>query len=77
MEREISEIWKGVLGTKRDDVNEDFITLGGDSLQAVQLVNQIKKRYQLDFPLNRMFQNVTIRVLSAFVENGIKNKDVE
>ena len=77
LEREISEIWKGVLGTKRDDVNEDFITLGGDSLQAVQLVNQIKKRYQLDFPLNRMFQNVTIRVLSAFVENGIKNKDVE
>ena len=65
------------MGTKRDDVNEDFITLGGDSLQAVQLVNQIKKRYQLDFPLNRMFQNVTIRVLSAFVENGIKNKDVE
>ena len=74
LEREISEIWKGVLGTKRDDVNEDFITLGGDSLQAVQLVNQIKKRYQLDFPLNRMFQNVTIRVLSAFVENGIKTR---
>lgn len=70
LEKQVCKLWQDVLGTQNDNMNDDFISLGGDSLQAVQLVNVIKNTFDLSFPLNKMFNNVTMKTIVSFIESN-------
>ncbi|MER6168356.1 non-ribosomal peptide synthetase [Streptomyces violaceorubidus] len=44
LETRLAEIWSEVLGRQRVGVNDDFFTLGGQSLEGIALVNAVNKR---------------------------------
>jgi len=69
-EREVAVLWKQVLNTNQDDVITDFISSGGDSLQAVQFANLIREQYAVDFPLRIVFSGATIRSVSQYIEQS-------
>ncbi|HEY6925488.1 MAG TPA: amino acid adenylation domain-containing protein, partial [Steroidobacteraceae bacterium] len=42
MERQLCDIWAGVLQVERVGVNDNFFALGGDSIRSLQIVNAAK-----------------------------------
>ncbi len=63
IEREIREIWRGLLGV---DVGPDdnFFDLGGDSLKVVDVVAAARKR-GISFRSSAVFRNPTPSLLAA------------
>ena len=43
IEEKIVEVWESVLGRKGIGVNENFFTIGGDSIKAIQIVARMNK----------------------------------
>jgi amino acid adenylation domain-containing protein len=51
LEEQVVALWRKVLGRQHVDMEEPFIVIGGDSLQAVQLMLSVNARFGLDLPL--------------------------
>ncbi len=59
-ERWVAEIWQGVMQIDKAGRQDAFIELGGDSIQAMQILNRIRKRTQNDLPLAVLFETDTL-----------------
>ncbi|MGJ8724653.1 MAG: amino acid adenylation domain-containing protein [Roseibacillus sp.] len=64
-ETRMAAIWSKVLGTADLPVNRSFFDLGGHSLQALKLFNQIDKEFGKKLPLSTLFEAPTIEQLAA------------
>jgi len=60
VERRLLAIWKSILNTSSDDVNQDFFELGGHSLLAARLLLWLEKEFGADLSLAFIFQSPTI-----------------
>ncbi|MEL6779628.1 MAG: alpha/beta fold hydrolase, partial [Cyanobacteria bacterium J06597_16] len=67
LERQLTQIWETVLGHSPLGVETSFFEVGGDSLLAVQLFNQMQQQVQCDLPLATLFQAPTIRQFAALL----------
>lgn len=65
------EIWEDLLGVDQIGVQDDFFELGGYSLIAVRLFNQVKKKFGIEFPLSVLFEAPTIEKCAALVKAQI------
>lgn len=67
VEQVLAQIWTDVLGVKEVGADDDFFSLGGDSLLIIQVVSRAKAR---GLPVNykMIFQSPTIRQLAASLE---------
>ena len=75
VETRLKEIWKDVLGVGSVGTRDDFFQLGGHSLTAVKLFDQIKKELGANLPLAVMFKATTIEKLAAIIrEEAPKEK---
>ncbi|MBW4600745.1 MAG: amino acid adenylation domain-containing protein [Calothrix sp. FI2-JRJ7] len=61
----LEKIWAEVLSVERVSINDNFFDLGGNSLLAVQLIEQIHKQLKRDLPLAALFLNPTIAQLAS------------
>ncbi|BCJ96165.1 hypothetical protein acsn021_37340 [Anaerocolumna cellulosilytica] len=75
LEKEVSSIWSYVLGVDELDIYEDFYSLGGDSIQAIQIANLIKDRYIYSVDIADVFEYPTIERFSNYIE--YKNTTVD
>jgi non-ribosomal peptide synthase protein (TIGR01720 family) len=67
VEQALAQIWSDVLSLPRVGAEDDFFSLGGDSLLSIQVVSKAKSRgIPLDYKM--VFQNPTIRKLAASVQ---------
>jgi aspartate racemase len=73
-ERRIADIWKEVLGLEKLEVHENFFNLGGQSLKAIQIINRIRKIYNISLPIQSIFDCPTITGLAQTVEEISKSK---
>ncbi len=65
LERQVAEVWEEILryrGIGRDD---NFFHVGGNSLLAVRMQAEVKKRLGLDFVMSRFYGAPTIEALAA------------
>lgn len=70
-ERRIAEELIGpVLGIRNPDPDAGFFELGGNSLQAAQIVGGILEKCGVRLPIGAFFQNPTIRGLAAKVDRA-------
>ncbi|MCC5959167.1 MAG: KR domain-containing protein [Rhodobacteraceae bacterium] len=67
IERRLTEFWQDLLGVDQIGVEDNFFDLGGHSLIAVRLFAQVKKAYQVDFPISVLFQAPTIAACAAMI----------
>jgi thioesterase domain-containing protein/acyl carrier protein len=70
-ELEIANIFGELLGVAPPVYPEaDFFDCGGDSLSALQLVDLIAERLQVEIPLSTMFEQSQVGQIAAFVEES-------
>ncbi len=70
MEKRVAEVWSRVLKTEKPGLNDDFLTSGGDSLQATQFVNMLRDTFKVDFPLRVLFDEATIASIARYIEDA-------
>lgn len=67
-ERRLARIWQELLGKEQIGVNDDFFTLGGNSLKATILAARIHKEFKRHIPLKEIFKTPTIKGLAQYLE---------
>ncbi len=67
LELKLTQIWESVLGVSALSVEDNFFDIGGDSLLAVQLFNQMQQQLGCDLPLATLFQAGNVRQFAALL----------
>lgn len=69
-EKRLAKTWAEILnlGKYRISREGDFFKLGGHSLIAVQVLNQIQKEFHLKIEIRDIFEHTTIASLSAYID---------
>jgi len=67
IQMQIAEIWKELLGVPEVAPDDDFFDLGGDSLLGTQLITRIHETFPVQVPLQKVFDEPTLRRLAAVV----------
>jgi amino acid adenylation domain-containing protein len=70
LELQLIQILEKVLGKKPISVNDNFFDLGGHSLIAVRLFDQIEKTFGKTLPLATLFQAATIEELANILRQS-------
>ena len=65
IERMVAKIYVEVLGGQGVDDNDNFFDLGGDSLQAMQVLSRVRAAFQVNLPIATIFKKATVAELSA------------
>ncbi|MDA7741985.1 amino acid adenylation domain-containing protein [Francisellaceae bacterium] len=73
VEQKIARIWKEILKVKNIDIHHDFFDLGGDSIQSIQLVAQLKS-IGFNITVTDVFSCRTIYKISKKVNHTPNNK---
>lgn len=68
MERTLHEIWKDIFHADRISVLDSFISLGGNSLNAIQVMTRINGSLQAGIRLGDLLKLTTIRNIAAEID---------
>nr|WP_283163704.1 amino acid adenylation domain-containing protein [Brenneria tiliae] len=63
-------LWLEVLGQQNIGANQSFFQLGGNSLQAVRLVNRINQVFGLQLTMRHFLRHSTLSALSSSIEKN-------
>ena len=67
VERQLVDIWESVLGIRQIGVQDNFYLLNGDSLRAIQIGEQVRKRFGRSVPLKQLIQEATVEKLARLI----------
>lgn len=67
LEASIAAIWCEVLGADRVAVDDDFFSLGGESLAATQVAARLRDSFEIDLPATAVFEHPTVAELAVAV----------
>ncbi|WP_040916691.1 thioesterase domain-containing protein, partial [Legionella tunisiensis] len=73
-EKEIKDIWEQIFHRTVHSTQEDFFAMGGDSLTALQLISNLKTHYDLNLPLQLVFDSPTIASLATKIDEILASK---
>jgi amino acid adenylation domain-containing protein/FkbH-like protein len=69
-EESLVAIWREVLGAKRVGIHDDFFSIGGDSLLATQIISRIRATFQIEVPVDGVFEFPTVAALAENLDAG-------
>jgi acyl transferase domain-containing protein len=64
----IADVWRDVLGVTKLGPDDDFLTLGGDSLIAVRIAARLRQRLGCEVAASALFQQGTVAGLTRLLE---------
>lgn len=68
-ERAIAQIWRNLFNLKSIRTDQNFFALGGDSMLALQLVEELEQTFDAELPLSTVFEAPTIQQLAQQIES--------
>jgi amino acid adenylation domain-containing protein/non-ribosomal peptide synthase protein (TIGR01720 family) len=73
IEKQLAEIWSDVLDVDETviSIDENFFDLGGHSLKAIVLVSKIRKVFNVELPLIKIFSDPTIKEIAQFIKDSV------
>ena len=74
-ERALLNIWQEILQLPEISMHDDFFSIGGHSLLAVRMFNQIRKRLGANLRLAVMYEHSTIASLAALIDGQAEALD--
>ena len=78
VEAAMTALWEELFGLQRLSVNDNFFELGGNSLLGIQLISRVRKDFQIELPLNTLFETPTAAGLAAAIaEIRLREKEAE
>ena len=69
IEQRLVEIWREVLGVGTIGIDDDFFSLGGHSLKALQVVSRTNRDFGIKLPIALLLKHPTIAALAPFLGN--------
>ncbi|KAK1445344.1 beta-ketoacyl synthase domain-containing protein [Colletotrichum cuscutae] len=70
LETSVMGLFRGILGDKYSDVNDNFFQRGGHSILLVRLQAKIKKQYKIAPTLPQMIKEPTAAAVCAFIRRN-------
>ncbi|MEM9161530.1 MAG: alpha/beta fold hydrolase [Cyanobacteria bacterium P01_F01_bin.4] len=70
LELKLTQIWESVLGIRPLSTEASFFDLGGDSMLAVQLFNQMQQQLDCTLPLATLFRAPNVRQFAALLRQS-------
>ena len=67
VEEQLAKIWAEVLSLDEVGIHDNFFDLGGHSLAATRVVSQVIKHFQVDLPLQSLFQSPTVAEMTRLI----------
>lgn len=62
------ELWQDVLGIEKIGVNDDFFSMGGDSIKAIQIISKLQaKRFKLE--VSQLFLHKNIKMVAKHLKS--------
>jgi amino acid adenylation domain-containing protein len=74
IENSLYAIWKKHLLVDNFSIEQDFFALGGNSLQALQIIAEIEEFYRFDMPINLFYSNASVQTQAKLLEQIDFNK---
>lgn len=75
IQRELAEIWSNLLNIKMVSIKDDFFDIGGDSLGAINLANELSEKYDITMAVKEVYDNNTIEKMAEYLSTVEKNND--
>ncbi|NJL63582.1 MAG: amino acid adenylation domain-containing protein [Methylacidiphilales bacterium] len=69
LEQQLTQIWSQILGVESVGIHDNFFSLGGDSILAIQLVAKVNQQGLALFP-RQIFQYQTVAELASIIKNN-------
>jgi hypothetical protein len=69
-EKRLVGLWQQVLGFELIGIDDNFFDLGGNSLLAARLAEQIRQAFRVDMPVLKIFEFPRIRLLARYLGQG-------
>ncbi len=67
LESRLAEVWAAVLELEQVGLNDEFSEIGGDSIKAVRLANQINQRLETSLQIADIYTHQTVKELAVFI----------
>jgi thioesterase domain-containing protein/acyl carrier protein len=67
VETGVAAVWAAVLGLNQIGVDQDFFSLGGTSVLAIEVCARIDKEMGIEIPLASFFESPTVESLARYV----------
>ncbi|MEL4895256.1 amino acid adenylation domain-containing protein [Crocosphaera sp. Alani8] len=67
-------IWKQYLEVEKVGIYDNFFDLGGNSLLVTQVISKIRQTFQVELPLQKLFETPTIAELEVLIKENKGNK---
>jgi len=67
IDEQLTSIWEDVLNIRPIGIYDNFFDLGGHSLTAMRVVSRVIKQFQLEIPLQSLFQSPTVADMAAVI----------
>ncbi|HEY8918096.1 MAG TPA: condensation domain-containing protein, partial [Chitinophaga sp.] len=64
-EQKIAAVWEEVLAAERIGINDNFFTIGGDSIISIRLLSRLKKELHKEIELRTFYEGPTVAALAA------------
>lgn len=77
IQSKLSKIWCVFFGKKNIPADVNFFDLGGDSLKALKLIDNIKKELKVQLSLTNFFDNPTIEGINNIISQGVGSPRIE
>ena len=74
-ERLLAQVWQERLSTSQVSRTDNFFALGGDSLAALTVLNQVSERVGVALPSSLMFQHAGLAELAALIDRMVGAPD--
>lgn len=72
VEAAVAEIWRDVFDIETIGKDDNFFSLGGNSLAAVRMFAQLRKQFPVELPLSTLFEAASLAGFSELVEKSWK-----
>jgi acyl carrier protein len=77
LEAVVADLYAGLLGREEVGIDDGFFDLGGNSLQAMQLVTKLRTELVVDADVTAVFRAPTTRQLAEFLRTEQGLEDVQ
>ena len=71
----LKQIWEKDLGIPQIGIDDDFIELGGDSINAIMIQTQVEEVFSVRMPLTLLFQHPSIAKLTRALDEHARSAD--
>jgi amino acid adenylation domain-containing protein len=70
VEQKLAEIWRELLVVEQVGIDQNFFELGGHSLLVLQMIDRIRRTFELELPVRSVFDEPTIAGLAVELQKA-------